>query len=47
MNYEEFKSKFEDHILGRAVNERAQESEEEEVEAPQPGSRVGGDLKSQ
>jgi hypothetical protein len=23
MNYEEFKNKFEDHILGKAVNERA------------------------
>lgn len=46
MNYEEFKTKFEDHILGRATNDRGGGSDDEEEEAPVAGSKAGGEVKS-
>ena len=44
MEYEEFKEKFEDHILGKAVNERDVGSDNDEDEAP--NASKAGELKS-
>lgn len=44
MEYEEFKAKFEDHILGKAVNDRDVGSDNEEDEGP--NASKGPELKS-
>lgn len=44
MEYEEFKAKFEDHILGKAANERDVGSDNEEDEGP--NASKGAELKS-
>jgi hypothetical protein len=44
MEYEEFKEKFEDHILGKAVNERDVGSDDDAED--QPNASKGAELKS-